>query len=63
MFVCLECGRKFKENFKGTTKAAERAAFGAGCPNCGSTDIDLDLGSPNDEASKDDVSCLLALAA
>jgi hypothetical protein len=40
MFKCLECGRKFK-----TTKAAEKAAFGdRGCPGCGGSDIDLDVG-------------------
>ena len=35
MFQCQECGRKFK-----TAKAAQRASY-SGCPNCGSTDIDL----------------------
>jgi predicted nucleic acid-binding Zn-ribbon protein len=36
MYVCLECGRKFK-----TTAAAERAAD-RGCPKCGGVDVDLD---------------------
>ena len=36
MFKCQECGRKFK-----TAKAAQRASY-SGCPNCGSTDIDLE---------------------
>ena len=35
--ACVECGHKFR-----TIKAAERAAYGdAGCPDCGSSDIDL----------------------
>lgn len=39
-FACTECGHKFR-----TIKAAERAAFGdKGCPKCGSSDIDLDVG-------------------
>ena len=37
MFVCLECGRKFR-----TVKAA-RSAANNGCPNCGGVDIDLDV--------------------
>ena len=36
MWICLECGRKFR-----TTKAAERATS-EGCPGCGGVDIDLD---------------------
>ena len=40
MFVCLECGRKFK-----TVKAAERAAD-RGCPGCGGVDIDLGPSDP-----------------
>lgn len=36
-FACMECGYKFK-----TLRAAERAAYGdAGCPKCGSSDVDL----------------------
>lgn len=34
LFVCGECGRNFY-----SLKASERAAFGDGCPTCGSTDI------------------------
>jgi hypothetical protein len=37
MFVCLECGRRFR-----TARAAERAADN-GCPKCGGVDIDLDV--------------------
>ena len=37
IFQCMECGKKFKD-----VLAAERAAYN-GCPNCGSTDIDLEL--------------------
>lgn len=37
MYVCLECGKKFKSE-----KAAERATDD-GCPKCGGTDIDLDV--------------------
>jgi predicted nucleic acid-binding Zn-ribbon protein len=37
MFACLECGHKFK-----TTRAAERAMNGNGCPKCHGSDIDLD---------------------
>lgn len=37
MFICLECGRKFR-----TVKAAERAA-NDGCPKCGGVDVDLDV--------------------
>ncbi len=37
MYVCQECGRKFR-----TTRAAEKAAL-EGCPNCGGVDIDLDV--------------------
>ena len=36
MFVCLECGKKFK-----SVKAAEKAA-NDGCPKCGGVDIDVD---------------------
>ncbi len=47
-FVCLECGRKFK-----TVKAAEKAAFGdSGCPQCGSSDIDLSGAAPPRQAVK-----------
>ena len=37
MYMCQECGRKFR-----TVRAAERAAFGSrGCPGCGGSVIDL----------------------
>lgn len=39
MYVCLECGKKFK-----TEKAAEKAVDD-GCPKCGGTDIDLEVTS------------------
>jgi len=38
-FVCLECGYKFR-----SAVTAENAAFRDGCPSCGGTDIDLDVG-------------------
>lgn len=34
-FYCQECGKEFK-----STKSAEQAYFGDGCPKCGSADID-----------------------
>jgi DNA-directed RNA polymerase subunit RPC12/RpoP len=37
-WVCLECGRKFR-----SAEAAERASL-LGCPNCNSSDIDLNTG-------------------
>jgi len=37
-FKCMECGKKFA-----TVKAAEKASIN-GCPKCGGTDIDLDVG-------------------
>ena len=36
-FKCLECGYRFP-----STRSAERAAFGDGCPGCGGFAIDLD---------------------
>ena len=37
LFQCGECGRKFY-----TVKSAERAAFGdRGCPDCGSSDVEV----------------------
>jgi hypothetical protein len=36
LWVCLECGRKFR-----STAAAERAAMN-GCPGCGGVDIDFE---------------------
>lgn len=38
-FACMECGRRFR-----TARAAERAA-NEGCPNCGGTDVDLNVES------------------
>ena len=35
-FVCLECGHKFY-----SAHAAEAAAFGDGCPDCGGSDIEV----------------------
>ncbi len=35
LFQCMECGRKFY-----SLTAAENAAYGDGCPGCGSTDVD-----------------------
>jgi len=35
LFACQECGKKFY-----SVKSAENAAFGDGCPKCGSTDIE-----------------------
>jgi hypothetical protein len=46
MFVCLECGHKFK-----TTKAAERAA-NHGCPSCGGVDIEIDVNSSQRRAER-----------
>jgi predicted nucleic acid-binding Zn-ribbon protein len=37
MFVCLECGKKFR-----TARAAERASYN-GCPKCGGEDIAIDV--------------------
>jgi predicted nucleic acid-binding Zn-ribbon protein len=37
MFICLECGRKFR-----TANAAYKASLN-GCPKCGGVDIDIDL--------------------
>lgn len=37
IFNCVECGKKFN-----TTAQAEKAQRD-GCPNCGGTDIDLNL--------------------
>jgi hypothetical protein len=47
MFVCLECGRKFK-----TAQAAEKAA-NDGCPKCGGVDIDIDDDLPADPPAQD----------
>ncbi len=33
-FQCLECGKRM------TTKQAEHAVYGDGCPNCGGADIE-----------------------
>jgi len=35
-FVCLECGHKFY-----SVHAAEKAAFGDGCPSCSGSDIEV----------------------
>ena len=35
-FVCLECGHKFY-----SVHAAEKAAFGDGCPSCNGSDIEV----------------------
>lgn len=35
-FVCLECGHKFY-----FVHAAEKAAFGDGCPSCSGSDIEV----------------------
>ena len=35
-FVCLECGHKFY-----SAHAAEKAAFGDGCPSCSGSDIEV----------------------
>ena len=35
-FMCLECGHKFY-----SAHAAEAAAFGDGCPDCGGSDIEV----------------------
>lgn len=40
LFVCLECGKKFK-----TVKAAEKASYD-GCPGCGGVDIDIYVENP-----------------
>lgn len=46
MFVCLECGKKFK-----TVKSAEKASYN-GCPKCGGVDIDLDVPETPDDYVK-----------
>ena len=38
MYKCQECGKKFK-----SAKSAENACNN-GCPKCGGSDIDLDIG-------------------
>ncbi|MHB1424743.1 MAG: hypothetical protein ACYC3I_16355 [Gemmataceae bacterium] len=48
MFVCLECGRKFR-----TANAAERVANN-GCPGCGGVDIDLDVNARREVDSIDE---------
>ena len=35
-FVCLECGQKFY-----SAHAADKAAFGDGCPSCSGSDIEV----------------------
>ena len=56
MFVCLECGRKFK-----TANAAEKAAF-EGCSGCGGVDIDIDIDRQsvpqNKETKVNEIKCL-----
>jgi len=39
MYICLECGKKFK-----TTRSAEKAVED-GCPGCGGSDIDIFVAS------------------
>ena len=37
MFVCLECGKKYR-----SVKSAENASYN-GCSKCGGVDIDIDV--------------------
>lgn len=43
MFQCQDCSRRFK------TQAAAQRAWDKGCPNCGSTDVDLEVFTTSDE--------------